>query len=89
MSLLLDESGFVGNKGTVFVLGEVSIRRSLTVFHLTLNCFVCVFEQNIRNYFNKHTEFTSLMWSTAVAIFAVGGMSGALVGPVIASSLGR
>lgn len=29
------------------------------------------------------------MWSTAVAIFAVGGMSGALVGPVIANSLGR
>ena len=29
------------------------------------------------------------MWSTAVAIFAVGGMLGALIGPVIADSLGR
>ena len=67
----------------------MSIRKSLTVFHLTLNCFVCVFEQNIRDYFNKHSKFSSLMWSTAVAIFAVGGMSGALVGPVIANSLGR
>lgn len=45
-------------------------------------------EKNVRDYFNKHTKFSSLMWSTAVAIFAVGGMFGALVGPVIANSLG-
>ena len=26
MSILFDKSGFVGNKGTVFALGEVSIK---------------------------------------------------------------
>lgn len=57
--------------------------------YLTLNFVVCVFEQNIREYFNKHAKFSSLMWSTAVAIFAVGGMFGALIGPIIANSLGR
>ena len=75
----------------MFVLGEVSTRRSLSVLIVTSLSIVLLvfFEQNIRNYFNKHTKFSSLMWSTAVAIFAVGGMSGALVGPVIANSLGR
>lgn len=29
------------------------------------------------------------MWSTAVAIFAVGGMFGSVIGQIIANSLGR
>lgn len=45
-------------------------------------------EKNIRNYFRENSSFSQLMWSTAVAIFAVGGMLGALIGPVIADSLG-
>ena len=52
-------------------------------------CFYFYFQQNIREYFNKQSNFSSLMWSTAVAIFAVGGMFGALFGPAIADSLGR
>jgi len=45
-------------------------------------------EKNIKDYFNKQSSFNELMWSTAVAIFAVGGMFGSVFGQLIASSLG-
>jgi len=46
-------------------------------------------QQNIKDYFRKHGTFTELMWSTAVAIFAVGGMFGSVIGQIIANFLGR
>lgn len=45
-------------------------------------------EENIKQYFRKYSSFSELMWSTAVAIFAIGGMFGSIVGQFIASSLG-
>jgi len=54
-----------------------------------MNCLTLLFQQNIKDYFNKQSSFNELMWSTAVAIFAVGGMFGSVFGQLIASSLGR
>lgn len=45
-------------------------------------------EENIKNYFRKHSSLSDLMWSTAVAIFAVGGMFGVPIGQLVANSLG-
>lgn len=45
-------------------------------------------EKNIKDYFRKYGTFTELMWSTAVAIFAVGGMFGSVIGQIIANFLG-
>lgn len=51
---------------------------------------LCVlFQQNIKDYFNKYSRFSELMWSTSVSIFAVGGMFGSVVGQFVANSLGR
>ncbi|KAK2552706.1 Glucose transporter type 1 [Acropora cervicornis] len=43
---------------------------------------------NIKKHFRKDGSFSDIMWSSAVAIFAVGGMFGVTVGQVTANSLG-
>lgn len=45
-------------------------------------------EKNIKEYFQKYSHFSELMWSTSVAIFAIGGMFGSVVGQFIANYLG-
>ncbi|XP_015779428.1 PREDICTED: solute carrier family 2, facilitated glucose transporter member 3-like [Acropora digitifera] len=45
-------------------------------------------EENIKKHFRKHGSFSDIMWSSAVAIFAIGGMFGVTVGQVTANSLG-
>ncbi|XP_065061939.1 solute carrier family 2, facilitated glucose transporter member 3-like isoform X2 [Rhopilema esculentum] len=43
----------------------------------------------IKKFFNGGKQFENLLWPTAVSIFAIGGMIGALVGPHFAKRFGR
>ncbi|KAK3730112.1 hypothetical protein QZH41_013755, partial [Actinostola sp. cb2023] len=47
-------------------------------------------EQDIKAYFKKHIgSYSDFEWSATVAVFAIGGMMGALVGPYAANRFGR
>lgn len=43
----------------------------------------------IEDFFKNVKDFKSFLWPFAVAVFAVGGMGGAFIGPFIAKSIGR
>ena len=43
----------------------------------------------IEKHFEHVKRFKEFLWPFAVAIFAVGGMGGAFIGPYIAKAIGR
>ena len=57
-------------------------------YHENLTIFYIVFKI-IEKFFAGVDDFSNFVWPTAVSIFAIGGMIGALLGPHVAKRFGR